>query len=1013
MSARVSPSLQSAPSQNLPSFKKSYQIGDRYLTYKLTPNQNRTDYIAQVKLKGHSYHTVPLVWENLKASEFSTLNPHYIQITIIAKQNGSFEVKIFRNMISGALVSDGGVSGTASGQNLNFVFFNNAWDLASALGKDNKNGLLENMLKKMLSRFHKEKSPSKDDVRELLALLLVVSEEDRRSILNKFVQDINDSYLEHKTALDALKSGFKLFRLSVYKKIVDGTKPGQTDQDEVTTEDPDPLVPFSADELVRIAKLLIERIAKASGAVSQVDGKEPAHLWDLEVLIAVLEVMEMIQTKKVERKKHHEPFYDTLDSYDLDANLKFAYLAALGKQILVHIPDDETKPHAFVRHAYHFLKCCVYLYLAYETKSLDPLAEAGKSLQAALKFQESEADWYTTLYSIDFALMNTGERYLSALNYVIEWAELGQLEAIEIINKLHTHNPFFVMGLVRSLQQFIEHHANVNAEAGKSAILLLEKIGLDNLPGKEGLFTVHMGTYRTIRRLAKRDIPDIVGKGATERDSSYSHQLKEEVFTILKHYGRSHPLLSIRRAAEEAKSHIYREESSSDQKSKLNSLPPFEPEKLPTTFFEDTAKKVVPYRIGLRKEYENLCHDEQLTRDKPYYIGVQVETPTGRLEIDQAFNDFLNSSDQVMLVSGPAGAGKSFSVKYFAQETWGKGALNGYIPVFVSLPTLNDPKQAVIETLTKRGLQTYIADLQQGKHVKILWILDALDEAKRGLEDNLYRSNQLYLWENSKTILTVRSDYLDEVPMRHFYPNGVTNENFRRINLIPFDESRRKQFLTQFLQIYENKGIHVSWTANQYMEYIDTRKELQNVISVPFYLHLTAETLPQIVAARAEEGISKDDPIVRIDLLDAFFCLMVARDIESQKRSSQGLFSCKIHEYLDYAIEVAEAIDEYEVETQILDKDGKEIRKGSTWIPEDLASERYPHLFDKDNEKAKRMRRCCSVVFRDGMVGFSHEAFYAYFYANSQRKSIIKNRLVKGKYGFDKLLSNSANLGLE
>lgn len=460
---------------------------------------------------------------------------------------------------------------------------------------------------------------------------------------------------------------------------------------------------------------------------------------------------------------------------------------------------------------------------------------------------------------------------------------------------------------------------------------------------------------------------------------------------ILKKYACHHSIPAVREFAKMA-----------HQRLSNDKIPSYEPLKDSTVFLSQARELEAPWHAGFRAEYDKLIADDQLAQEERYFVKVQVKKDSGEIkDLHEFLGDFLTNTKEpntVLLLTGIAGSGKSLSIKHFVKESWEKGQPEGFIPIIVSLATLSDPTKAVIETLNKRSL-----DINKIRLLPILWIFDAVDETKEAssITQRLFTLMDLDLWLNSKVIFIARSGMSQE-KISTFYPKAGSRNGFIHLDTLLFDNKKRDQYISQFSQVKKTERLEsktqYQWARwedpQEYFKYLqmlfEQNPSLQELISTPLYLSITAKVLPLIMERRTREKSDLKDKLVDTDLLDALYCSTVAREISKKKEGHSGWEEKKDARlgYFKYALNVVKFIKKYELENK------------SPWIPKTEAEKLYPAYFDESNPELVMKRRCCSLTVSEQLYGYTHRTFYDYFFSlkDPSRKSEVKALLRDNAY---------------
>jgi hypothetical protein len=210
---------------------------------------------------------------------------------------------------------------------------------------------------------------------------------------------------------------------------------------------------------------------------------------------------------------------------------------------------------------------------------------------------------------------------------------------------------------------------------------------------------------------------------------------------------------------------------------------------------------------------------------------------------------------KVLLLLGDAGSGKSVFCQDLIRQLWKNYQKGDAIPVWISLPELENPTdKAIEEALANYGFKSEeIVTLK--KEQKFIFILDAFDEIHQW--KNLYVSNKLSEW-NAKVIITCRSQalYSQNDYDKYFVP--FANEKrqghlLRQIYVAPFSEKQIEAYLKQYADYQKKQNDDRKPVIYEQLTSVPGLKQL---ITTPFLLHLAVEALPDILLKYADQ--SKD-----------------------------------------------------------------------------------------------------------------------------------------------------------
>src|SRR5579864_7877190 len=167
---------------------------------------------------------------------------------------------------------------------------------------------------------------------------------------------------------------------------------------------------------------------------------------------------------------------------------------------------------------------------------------------------------------------------------------------------------------------------------------------------------------------------------------------------------------------------------------------------------------------------------------------------------------------KVLLLMGDAGSGKSLFCQDLVLQLWKDYQPGKPIPLFISLPTLNDPvHHAIDETLLAYGFtEEQIQQLKQQQ--QFIFILDGYDEIHQW--KNLYVTNHLESWQ-AKTIITCRSQSLYKDPdwEKYFMPfQGEKRQPWllEQLYVSPFSNTQIESYLKQYQRQQDRKSTRLN-----------------------------------------------------------------------------------------------------------------------------------------------------------------------------------------------------------
>ncbi|CAD8113161.1 unnamed protein product [Paramecium sonneborni] len=176
----------------------------------------------------------------------------------------------------------------------------------------------------------------------------------------------------------------------------------------------------------------------------------------------------------------------------------------------------------------------------------------------------------------------------------------------------------------------------------------------------------------------------------------------------------------------------------------------------------------------------------------------------------------------VMLLSGYAGSGKSKAARKIEEFLWKQQNHQiKWIPIFVSLPTIQNPKYNLFEQalesenyqFDKYQIREFKEAIQSKKEYIIL-ILDSYDEMKQDfIQQNLIMTNKLFqdlsidkLTSQMKVIITTRKEILNTVGYQIWF-YGDSLQTLKEVQLQNFNEDQQRQYLYQYVELSVKRKI--------------------------------------------------------------------------------------------------------------------------------------------------------------------------------------------------------------
>ncbi|KAG0066809.1 hypothetical protein BGZ89_006877, partial [Linnemannia elongata] len=311
----------------------------------------------------------------------------------------------------------------------------------------------------------------------------------------------------------------------------------------------------------------------------------------------------------------------------------------------------------------------------------------------------------------------------------------------------------------------------------------------------------------------------------------------------------------------------------------------------------------------------------------------------------------------------------------------------GPIPLYINLPTIDDPAHHLIE----KQLQHHNFNEEQIREMKLyrklVLICDGYDESQ--LKVNIHTTNQFNQpgqW-NVKIVISCRTQYLGQDYRYRFHPlpfnryETTATDLFQEAVVAAFTSGQIQQYVEEYVKELPSHDLfqyQAPWTVQEYMETLINIPHLMDLVSNPFLLTLALDALPSVVEANKDFSSIR---ITRVQLYDSF----VKRWLKVNRKRLEGSpLSAQEREELDLLIE-----DNFSYHGIHYQKDlSRAIFMDHAGNP--IVT--YTHLRDKNTWKAsffspsgqaKLLRESSTVMRSGGHFRFLHRSLLEYFYSRT------------------------------
>jgi len=286
------------------------------------------------------------------------------------------------------------------------------------------------------------------------------------------------------------------------------------------------------------------------------------------------------------------------------------------------------------------------------------------------------------------------------------------------------------------------------------------------------------------------------------------------------------------------------------------------------------------------------------------YVPIVERKKDETVDLEQDVAQFLHSQQLVFLLLGEAGTGKSLFLERLSCTLYQE---KGAIPLFISLPSLKNPRSRCIEeALETLGCSAEeIAYLKSERH--FVFILDAYDEIP--LWENLYAANRLSEWK-CKVIISCRTQSLPANYLDLFAPYAGGRIRYgllRERTTTPFSSDQIDDFLKKM--IGKEDTTWKTWTDCR--RCIDEIPGLIFLVQNPFVLTLVVRFLPGVLERFAK--LEKDE-VLRLSRTE-LYRLFVENWFERQQKKLEVSGQIKDREdlrgaFFDFSKQLAKKMHE-------------------------------------------------------------------------------------------------------
>ncbi|KAG0282674.1 hypothetical protein BGZ96_000248, partial [Linnemannia gamsii] len=663
------------------------------------------------------------------------------------------------------------------------------------------------LIARMVEEFIGDSTKDATKIAEIVSLGTILQREIYRKLLSSIIKEFDDARILDVQSLQGL---VQLVRFASAEYLV-------------------------SDDLVKILSILRIHL---QGTHQQ----STEHLYHLTLAVSqVLDIMADHKVRGVNRVIEHEPLSAVLSSLKDSSDPYLLYQVCYAFQALQYVPNDETALRAVWRHSAGvvdgFFKVSGVLKLdlnvvldglgSLQKMVVDAIEVAGSAYQGVCSLLESGRG---VLDSLKEGL-GAGQKHTwyPAVRAAFTLARAGQLKDLnQLIYKAPCRNdPLFQWGICQLLADIATDPIwDVNTRQ-QTVCLLGHLYKNDDDWARDGSVKAWMLTI--INKLAANS-----DKVISSITLTLQQELSAEETPRSQH---PHPLTS----------RLFIPESS-PVLVKVQRIPYVE------------RKLHLMKRQRLTEVRQSICI--------PPMAMANLEAHNDQFPLMDKVREFLASDQQVMLILGDSGSGKSTFNKHLEFKLLQSYRSGSRIPLFIDLPSIERPDRELIPEQLRayRFSKAEIEELE--RHRQFILICDGYDESQ--LKINLHTTNQLNRngQRDTKLIITCRTQYLCQDYINQFVPEGGDHYDppamnlFQEVFIAPFSKEQIKSYVDQYVSLKSR-----NWSTRDYMSKLAAIPDLMDLAKNPFLLSLSLEALPLVTEGKQDLSTIQ---VSHVQLYDTF-----------------------------------------------------------------------------------------------------------------------------------------------
>lgn len=311
----------------------------------------------------------------------------------------------------------------------------------------------------------------------------------------------------------------------------------------------------------------------------------------------------------------------------------------------------------------------------------------------------------------------------------------------------------------------------------------------------------------------------------------------------------------------------------------------------------DVFNLYIPLHVGQYEVMSPLLpekNDNNHSESKEENSSVSSASGDDLLELDKVVQDFLTSNKLCLLLLGTSGNGKTLGLLKLAEQLLKNlnsnnssssvpNTTQAFIPIFIPLAYQEHSNNKLVENFLRNECRLNDFQIDWLKTQPVLLILDGYDEIPPDAKGtNLYRSNQLYGWNNIKVIISCRtealSNYTDLQIVNIFTPYKNLNEKcfddkLARWYVQSFNEKQINNYIIQSVQLnplFCNSQKESMERVSELSNAVNQIPSLKKLIVVPFLLKIALDVLPEVLAKHQRKKKAEQLYLTRLELYQIF-----------------------------------------------------------------------------------------------------------------------------------------------